>query len=172
MAQSLAQVLTPASLKLARKAFAEELAQGAVQRDLSWRRTLELEATCKDGSTVWLDTQVTALRDENWRVAGVLGVSRDITDRKRAEEALQETREELESRVERRTRQENPYGLTFRELTVLQLVVDGKSDKEIGAVLGISALTASKHLGNILHKMGATSRTEAGVRAVREGLLD
>ena len=73
MAQSLEEVLTPASLKLARKAFAEELAQGAVQRDLSWRRTLELEATCKDGSTVWLDTRVTALRDENWRVAGFWG---------------------------------------------------------------------------------------------------
>jgi DNA-binding NarL/FixJ family response regulator len=38
--------------------------------------------------------------------------------------------------------------------------------------LGISTLTASKHLANILHKMGAAGRTEAGVRAVREGLLD
>jgi PAS domain S-box-containing protein len=172
MAQSLEEVLTPASLDVARKAFTEELAEGEVERDLSWRRTLELEATCKDGSTVWLDTRVTALRDENWRVAGVLGVSRDITERKRAEEALQEAREELESRVERHMRRDSAYGLTFRELTVLHLVVAGKSDKEIGAVLGISALTASKHLGNILHKMGAASRTEAGVRAVREGLLD
>jgi PAS domain S-box-containing protein len=172
MAQSLKEVLTPASLEVARKAFAEELAQGAVERDLSWSRTLELEATCKDGSTVWLDNRVTALRDENWRVAGVLGVSRDITDRKQAEEALQEAREDLESRVELRMRQGNAYGLTFRELTVLDLVVAGKSDKEIGTMLGISALTASKHLGNILHKMGAASRTEAGVRAVKEGLLD
>jgi PAS domain S-box-containing protein len=172
MAQSLDEVLTPASLEVARRAFAEELAQGQVERDLSWRRTLELEATCKDGSTVWLDTSVTALRDENWRVVGVLGISRDITERKRAEEALQEAREDLESRVELRMRQGNAYGLTFRELTVLDLVVAGKSDKEIGTMLGISALTASKHLGNILHKMGAASRTEAGVRAVKEGLLD
>ena len=66
----------------------------------------------------------------------------------------------------------HPYGLTFRELTVLHLVVTGKSDKEIATVLGISTLTASKHLGNILRKMGAASRTEAGVRALREGLLD
>ena len=64
------------------------------------------------------------------------------------------------------------YGLTFREMTVLRLVVAGKSDKEIAATLGISTLTASKHLANILRKMGAGSRTEAGVRAVREGLLD
>ena len=66
----------------------------------------------------------------------------------------------------------HPYGLTFRELMVLRLVVAGKSNKEIGAVLGISALTASKHVANILHKMSAASRTEAGVRAVREGLLN
>jgi len=51
-------------------------------------------------------------------------------------------------------------------------VVAGKSDKEIAVTLGISTLTASKHLANILHKMGAAGRTEAGVRAVREGLLD
>ena len=91
---------------------------------------------------------------------------------RRAEEALQKLREELESRAERRMRRGSPYGLTFRELTVLHLVVEGKSDKEIAVVLGISTLTASKHLANILHKMGAASRTEAGVRAVRERLLD
>jgi DNA-binding NarL/FixJ family response regulator len=66
----------------------------------------------------------------------------------------------------------NAYGLTFRELTVLHLVAAGKSDKEIATTLGISTLTASKHLANILHKMGAASRTEAGVRAIRQGLVD
>jgi len=66
----------------------------------------------------------------------------------------------------------HPYGLTFREMTVLRLVVAGKSDREIGVTLGISPFTASKHVANILRKMGAARRTEAGVRAVREGLLD
>ena len=66
----------------------------------------------------------------------------------------------------------NAYGLSFRELTVLNLVAAGKSDKEIAGLLGISLGTASKHTGNILGKMGASSRTEAGVRAVREGFLD
>jgi DNA-binding NarL/FixJ family response regulator len=74
--------------------------------------------------------------------------------------------------VERRMPRGHPYGLTFRELTVLRLVVAGKSNKEIGVTLGISPFTASKHVANILRKMGAGSRTEAGVRAVREGLLD
>lgn len=64
------------------------------------------------------------------------------------------------------------YGLTFREFTVLHHVAAGRSDKEIGLELGISPLTVGKHVANILSKMEAVSRTEAGVRAEREGLLD
>ena len=74
--------------------------------------------------------------------------------------------------MERQFLRRNPYGLTFRELTVLHLAAEGKGDKEIGTILGISPLTAQKHVANILCKMGAASRTEASVRAVREGLLD
>jgi DNA-binding NarL/FixJ family response regulator len=50
-------------------------------------------------------------------------------------------------------------------------VAEGKSDREIAAELGISGTTVQKHVSNILGKMQATSRTEAGVRAFREGLL-
>jgi PAS domain S-box-containing protein len=66
---------------------------------------------------------------------------------------------------------ENPYGLTYRELAVLHLVAEGSADKQIAEALGISIYTANKHVGNILGKMNAASRTEAGVRALREGLL-
>jgi PAS domain S-box-containing protein len=97
---------------------------------------------------------------------------RDLTERKRIKEALEKAREELENRVERQMEQGNPYGLTFRELTVLHVVAAGKADKEIAGQLGISPLTTHKHLANILSKMGAASRTEACVRALREGLLD
>ena len=63
---------------------------------------------------------------------------RDITEHKQAEEALQKAREELEARVERQMERGNPYGLTFRELTVLHVVAAGKADKEIAGQLGIS----------------------------------
>jgi len=95
-----------------------------------------------------------------------------LAERKKAEEAIQKTREDIESRVARRMQEVNGYGLTFRELTVLHLVAAGESDKEIATVLGISPLTVHKHLANILDKMGAASRTEAVARALREGLLD
>jgi PAS domain S-box-containing protein len=101
-----------------------------------------------------------------------LAIVRDITASRKAEEALQKFREELDESVERRMKAENPYNLTFRELTVLQLVATGRSDRDIGSVLGIAPRTANKHVENILSKMGAASRTEAGVRALREGLVD
>jgi PAS domain S-box-containing protein len=114
----------------------------------------------------------TLLRDPQGVLIGTASIGEDVTERKRMEEALENAREELEARVEREMERGNPYGLTFRELTVLHLVGAGKADKEIASQLGISTLTASKHLANILDKMDAASRTEAGVRALREGLLD
>jgi DNA-binding NarL/FixJ family response regulator len=99
------------------------------------------------------------------------GITRDITERVRADEALQQSREELESKVEQQLEHNNRYKLTFRELTVLNRVAEGRADKEIARELGISPLTVHKHVANILSKMRAASRTEAGVRAVQEGLL-
>jgi PAS domain S-box-containing protein len=125
----------------------------------------------QDGDTRYYDLTVEPLRDSTGAVTGVTGACLDITERRRTERKLQEAREELESRVERQMAGGSGYGLTFRELTVLHLVADGMADKEIAAHLGISPLTAQKHLSNILSKMGAGSRTEAGVRAVREHLL-
>jgi PAS domain S-box-containing protein len=96
----------------------------------------------------------------------------DVTERVRAEEAAQVSREELEGKVERQMLRKNPYTLTFRELTVLHHVAEGKADKQIAKELGISPLTAQNHVRHILSKMDASSRTDASVRAVREGLVD
>jgi DNA-binding CsgD family transcriptional regulator len=125
----------------------------------------------KDGSLLWVREAGRAVRWPDGDTT-VLIVCDDITERKRVEEALQEAMEELESRVESQMQRGNAYGLTFRELTVMHLVAAGKSDKAIGTLLSISPRTANKHVQNILTKMGASSRTEAGVRAVREGLVD
>jgi len=63
-----------------------------------------------------------------------------------------------------------PFGLTARELEVLQLVAAGRSNREIAAELFISAKTASVHVSNILGKLGASSRTEAAAIAHSNGL--
>ena len=124
----------------------------------------------KDGSQVTVEIRTFVVR-----ITGevlVLSIARDISERKRMGEALQVAREELEGKVERQMLRRNPYGLTFRELTVLHKVAAGESDRQVGITLGISHLTAQKHVSNILAKMEAASRTEAAARALREGLLD
>ncbi|MCL1464971.1 PAS domain-containing sensor histidine kinase [Argonema galeatum] len=57
----------------------------------------------KDGSRFWVNAIVTALRDKNGQLRGFTKVTRDITDRKLAQEALQKAHDELEKRVQERT---------------------------------------------------------------------
>jgi DNA-binding NarL/FixJ family response regulator len=61
--------------------------------------------------------------------------------------------------------------LTPRELDVLSLVSQGKTNAEIGLALGISDKTVEKHLDMIFRKMGVVSRVEAAVMAVREHIV-
>ncbi len=56
-------------------------------------------------------------------------------------------------------------------MEVLRYVAAGLADKQIASRLEISTYTVNKHVGAILMKMNASSRTHAGVRAVQEGLL-
>ena len=130
----------------------------------------EFRKVRKDGRIIWVREVARATQDAQGRPV-VLVVCEDITEHKRVEAENQALREELERKAQRAVDRGNPYGMSFRELTVLQLVISGMSDKEIGATLDISPLTANKHVANILKKMKAASRTEAGVRAIRERLI-
>jgi DNA-binding NarL/FixJ family response regulator len=62
--------------------------------------------------------------------------------------------------------------LTSRELDVLRLVAAGKPNKQIAAELSISERTARTHVSRILRKLRLTSRTQAALWAVREGLAE
>jgi DNA-binding CsgD family transcriptional regulator len=61
-------------------------------------------------------------------------------------------------------------GLTDRELEVLWLLAEGRTNRQIGEELFITAKTASVHVSNILGKLGVTNRAEAGAAAHRLGL--
>lgn len=88
MKQSLKDVLTHSSYEIAVKALEEELEKEKdPNKDLYRSRILELENKCKDGSTVLTETRLTFLRDSLGEPVGILGVSRDITERKKSEEA-------------------------------------------------------------------------------------
>jgi DNA-binding NarL/FixJ family response regulator len=62
--------------------------------------------------------------------------------------------------------------LTAREREILVLVAAGMSNKEIAAELVISERTARTHVSNVLGKLDLTSRTQAALVAVREGLVE
>jgi DNA-binding NarL/FixJ family response regulator len=61
--------------------------------------------------------------------------------------------------------------LTAREKEVLVLVAEGQSNKDIARRLDISERTARTHVSHLLTKMGLTSRTQAALLAVKEGLV-
>jgi DNA-binding NarL/FixJ family response regulator len=62
--------------------------------------------------------------------------------------------------------------LTSRELEVLRSVAAGKPNKQIATELAISERTARTHVSRVLRKLHLSSRTQAALWAVREGLLD
>ena len=93
--------LTPTSYQIAMDNLAEELAREKLgQKDLSRSRSLELELTCKDGSAIWAEVKMSFLRDSEGHPIGILGVSRDIRQRKQAEQALREGEQKYRSVVD------------------------------------------------------------------------
>ena len=61
--------------------------------------------------------------------------------------------------------------LTARDISVLQLLAEGFADKEVASILGTSVWTINKDVGDVLRKLGAASRTEACIAAVRTRLI-
>jgi DNA-binding NarL/FixJ family response regulator len=62
--------------------------------------------------------------------------------------------------------------LSARELEVVRLVIEGRSNDEIGAALGIGSKTVETHLRRLFERLGIASRTELATRALREGWLE
>ncbi|MGH2448635.1 MAG: response regulator [Chloroflexota bacterium] len=78
---------------------------------------------------------------------------------------------EIEAR-ERHAHAPNPDALTDREIEILTLVSRGESNKEIAQVLGITPRTAEWHVGNVMAKLGARSRTEAIRFGRQQGIIN
>jgi DNA-binding NarL/FixJ family response regulator len=69
-------------------------------------------------------------------------------------------------------RGERNAALTQRELEVLQMIVDGKSNKEIATALDLSANTVAVHRANIMNTLGIHKTAELVVYAIRAGLVN
>ena len=96
--QSGRTILTPASLQQGLQVLAEELGQEGSPEppDPNRSRIMEFEQVGKDGSIIPVEVRISFLRDAEGRPNGILGVTRDVTERKRAEEQMKRYAAELE----------------------------------------------------------------------------
>ena len=121
-------------------------AKAYVMKDINIEILRMIIKTVKDGA-MWLDPKVVPmLRDKNCGIIPPRQMSRAMFKEQHA-------------------------NLTQREYEVLKLVVDGKSNSQIAQELTISEHTAKAHVCNIIQKLVVDDRTQAAVKALKEGLV-
>ncbi|MDD8027892.1 MAG: PAS domain S-box protein [Acidobacteriota bacterium] len=98
MAQSLDQIMTPDSRRRISEIMDEEMRlEKAGNADPDRSRSVVLEEYRKDGTTIWTEVSLSFIRDEKRQPIGIMTVSRDITERRRAEEKIQASLREKEA---------------------------------------------------------------------------
>lgn len=121
-------------------------ASGYIMKDFDTAMFKMIVKTINDGA-MWLDPVVVpCIREKN---SGVIPARQ----------------------VSRATFREQHSNLTQREYEVLKLLVDGKSNNDIAKILTISEHTAKAHVCNIIQKLVVDDRTQAAVKALKEGLV-
>jgi len=95
--QTIAEYLTPSSLQTILDAFREELdLEASGKADSARVRLIEAEIYRKDGSTLWTESSISFLHDKDGKLVGFQGATRDISERKRAEEEKKRLQEQLQ----------------------------------------------------------------------------
>ena len=93
LAETVDQAMTPESLNTVLSTYNRFLPE--IEQGKNPTARIEIEQYCGDGSTVWVEASMMTMRDDEGRLIGYLGVSRDITERKRAEAEKQQAAEAL-----------------------------------------------------------------------------
>jgi PAS domain S-box-containing protein len=96
MAQAASDIIAPSSYDLIQRARQQRLDAEAAGVGDDLPRTWEVEWLRKDGSTVWVESRTRVLRDEAGQFQGIIGVTRDISERKKALEKLHQYTERLQ----------------------------------------------------------------------------
>ena len=121
-------------------------ASAYVIKDIATEFLMNIIKMIKAGA-MWLDPQIVPyIRDKNCGVIPSRQLSRSVF-------------------------KERHSNLTQREYEVLKLIVDGQSNSDIAKTLTISEHTAKAHVCNIIQKLVVDDRTQAAVKALKEGLV-
>ena len=183
--QSLEDILTPASLEIAQVALTEALEkENSGDIDLKYSKSLDLVLRCKDGSKVWVEINMSFLRDDSGQAYAILGVTRDISDRMQAEkfkhekieaEAASEAKSSFLANMSHELRTPLNHIIGFTELVVDQHFGDLN---EMQREYLTDALDSSRHLLSLVNDILDLSKIEAGKMELEpstidlEGLLD
>jgi PAS domain S-box-containing protein len=169
MALSLEETLTPKSVEDVTRVLAEELAKEADDgTDPNRYKTMEIQQSHKDGPYVWAEATMTFMRDDTGRPTAILGVTRDIRERKEAEQLYQaKIAAEASSRVkseflsimshELRTPLNHIIGFTDLVLDQHFGTLNPTQREYLTDVLG-----SSRHLLDLVNEVLDLSKIEAG----------
>jgi len=94
------EMVTPDSLELIMKRFMEELEREQLpDTDPNRTITIDVEYYHRDGSIIWMENKIKAIRNKDGEIIGMYGASRDITDRKIAQNALIKEKDKLKEAI-------------------------------------------------------------------------
>ena len=162
MAQTMGQVLTPEGLAILQEGLATIFEPPGPGEDADKRRVLHLQQTCKDGSLVWTEVSAGVMRDESGEIVGIQGASRDITKRKRTEEALRLSEERFSAAFH-----------SSPDAFFLTSVPEGRVVESNATASRMTGYTAEEMLGYTTTELGLwldpAAREEYVARVQREG---
>ena len=141
------------------------------------RPVKDFDLACKasDGTNRWLNVSVMFERPFQ-KDAEIVHLFRDVTERRSIEHATKPDKDLYADETSAPGIRETTTGsvrvtLSPREDQVLRLLSAGKSTEEIASILNIKAVSARNHITRVMSKLGATTRLQAVITGIRNGLV-